>query len=100
MAKSAMEKKPPTKVIQEVMTVEDTDNNINSLNRKAPLLNRYVTSSEIDQSSSPKHRMRIQQKIKYNLEKLREKIDKLISDLDNKKRSADDALKMRAIVVT
>ena len=48
MAKSAMEKQPPTKVIQEVMTVEDTDNNINSLNRKAPLLNRYVTSSEID----------------------------------------------------
>ena len=44
--------------------------------------------------------MRIQQKIKYNLEKLREKIDKLISDLDDKKRSADDALKMRAIVVT
>ena len=48
MAKSAMEKQPPTNVIQEEMTVEDTDNIINSLNRKAPLLNRYVTSSEID----------------------------------------------------
>lgn len=95
-----MEKQPPTKVIQEEVTVEDTDNNIKLLNRKAPLLNRYLTSSEIDQSGSPKHRMRIQQRIKLNLEKLREKTEKLISDLDNKKRFADDALKMRAIVVT
>jgi len=59
-----MEKQPETEIIKQEMTVEDTDNNINSLNRKAPLLNRYITSSEMDKSGSLKHRMRIQQKIK------------------------------------
>jgi len=59
-----MEKQPETEIIKQEMTVEYTDNNINSLNRKAPLLNRYITSSEMDKSGSLKHRMRIQQKIK------------------------------------